>query len=193
MRKSQAGARGFTLMDVIGVMAVIAIIAAVATPRIFAAIEDARINAIVQQSNDVKTAIAAFYKDTGRWPRHTPTSTNDYQRQLMRNALDSSGAAIPGWQGPYMDQEMVHPLTPGTYQEVLISDVSAYACDLDGDTNPDGTFAVYRIDGVDDEIAEKISHLMDRDGGAADWRTAGKVKRYNGTHASVLVICMARV
>ena len=75
--------RGFTLMEVIGVMAVIAIIAAVATPQIFQAIEDAKVTTLIQESNDLKANVARYYKDTGLWPRHIPSSSTDGQQQLM--------------------------------------------------------------------------------------------------------------
>ena len=56
---------GFTLMEVIGVLAVIAIIAAVATPQIFQAIQDAKVTTLVNEANDLKAAVARYYKDTG--------------------------------------------------------------------------------------------------------------------------------
>ncbi len=187
---------GFTLMEVIGVLAVIAIIAAVATPQIFQAIQDAKVTALVQEANDLKAAVARYYKDTGTWPRHIPSSSHNHQRQLMRNS-DSGGNEIPGWDGPYIEAELQNPITPGGYLDVQVTSHSAFACDLDGDGNQDGTFITYRVDGVSNDIAQDISNMLDKDGvettGDADWKKAGRVKRYAGTHASILIMCLARV
>lgn len=183
-------------MEVIGVLAVIAIIAAVATPQIFQAIQDAKISQLVAEANDLKAAVARYYKDTGTWPRHIPSRSEDHYRQLMRNS-DSGGNPIAGWNGPYIESELDNPIVPGGYLDVMVTNNANYACDLDGDSNADGTFVVYRIDGVNDEIAQNISQMMDKDGavttGDGDWKKAGRVKRYGGTHASILVMCLARV
>lgn len=187
---------GFTLMEVIGVLAVIAIIAAVATPQIFQAIQDAKITSLVQEANSLKAAVASYYKDTGTWPRHIPSRTEDHYRQLLRNS-DSSGNAIAGWSGPYIEAELTNPITPGGYLDLQVSSATAYACDLDGDGTGDGQFVVYRVDGVSDSVAQEVSQMLDKDGaeltGTTSWKTAGRVKRYNGNHSSILVMCLARV
>ena len=183
-------------MEVIGVLAVIAIIAAVATPQIFQAIQDAKVSSLVSEANDLKAAVARYYKDTGTWPRHIPSRTEDHYRQLMRNS-DSSGNPISGWKGPYIEAELDNPITPGGYLDVIVTNNANYACDLDGDGNQDGTFITLRVDGVNDDIALSISQMLDKDStvttGDGDWRKAGRVKRYAGNHASILVMCLARV
>ena len=65
-------------MEMIGVMAVIAILAAAATPKIFEAIEDAKISAYFQMIKEIELATAKFYKDTGRYPRHYANYSIDY-------------------------------------------------------------------------------------------------------------------
>ena len=188
--------KGFTLMEVIGVLAVIAIIAAVATPQIFQAIQDAKITSMVQEANGLKAAVARYYKDTGTWPRHIPSNKNDYNRQLMKNAK-AGGGKVGGWDGPYIESELSNPVTPGGYLDLYVTDHKALACDLDGDGKRDGKFITYRIDGVDDATALSVSQMLDKDGdqtkGKTHWKKAGKVKRYNGNHASILIMCLARV
>lgn len=188
--------KGFTLIEVVGVMAVIAIIASIAAPRIFSAIEDARVTTLVSQAKAIGVSVADFYKDTGKWPRHIPTDTNDNNHQLMQN-LNSSGSAINGWNGPYLEKELTNVISPGSYQEVVVTTSSAYVCDLDGNGTQDGRFIVYRVDGVSDSVAKKVSNIMDKDGdnetGDTSWKKAGRVKRYNGDHGSILLFCLGRV
>ena len=187
---------GFTLMEMIGVMAVIAILAAVASPKIFEAIEDAKVSAYVQEANALKQAVAAFYKDTGRWPRHTPTNPNPQFHHLMTNVLNGAGAPIPGWDGPYLDRELVNQIAAGDYQDVISTQNNNWACDIDGDGTRDGSFLVYRVDGVSDAIARKISNIIDKDGdvttGSGRWQAAGKIKRFgaNSNNADILLYCI---
>ncbi len=188
---------GFTLMEVIGVLAVIAIIAAFATPQIFQAIQDAKITQLVQEANGLKPIVAKFYKDTGLWPRHIPSHADDKNHQLMRNVNTAGTGTIPGWDGPYLEGELSNPITPGGYLDLLVTSSAPYACDLDGDGTPDGKFITYRIDGIDDATAREISQMIDKDGdqetGDTSWKKAGRVKRYNGDHASILIMCLGRV
>lgn len=56
---------GFTLIEMIGVLAVIAILAALLIPKIFEAINNARINNACISINTVKTALADHYAKYG--------------------------------------------------------------------------------------------------------------------------------
>ena len=108
--------KGFTLMEMIGVMAVIAILAAVATPKIFEAIEDGKVSAYIAEANQLKLAAARYYKDTGTWPRHIPSHSDSRYHDLMVNDSDGNGTAINGWNGPYLEKELTNQITKGGYQ-----------------------------------------------------------------------------
>jgi len=59
--------RAFTLIEMIGVLAVIAILAALLIPKVFSAINDARINSALVGCETVKTAIVDHYGKFGRF------------------------------------------------------------------------------------------------------------------------------
>jgi prepilin-type N-terminal cleavage/methylation domain-containing protein len=61
------GARGFTLIEMIGVLAVIAILAALLIPKVFNAINDAKVNGTVVGVETVKTALVDHYGKAGRF------------------------------------------------------------------------------------------------------------------------------
>ena len=56
---------GFTLIEMIGVLAVIAILAAVLVPKVFEAINNAKVNNAAMSINTAKTAIADHYAKFG--------------------------------------------------------------------------------------------------------------------------------
>src|SRR5438093_4521350 len=63
--QSRKSKQGFTLIEMIGVLAVIAILASMLIPKIFEAINSARINNTVQSYNSIKTAVLDHYGKYG--------------------------------------------------------------------------------------------------------------------------------
>src|SRR5258708_6767763 len=59
--------QAFTLIEMIGVLAVIAILAAMLVPRVFSAIADAKINNTVVSTETIKTALADHYGKYGKF------------------------------------------------------------------------------------------------------------------------------
>lgn len=59
--------RGFTLIEMVGVLAVIAVLAALLIPRIFAAINESRINNAAVSYNTVKSAAMMYFGKHGRF------------------------------------------------------------------------------------------------------------------------------
>ena len=66
---------GFTLIEVVVVVAVIAILAAVLTPFITKYIDDSRIAKARNEVQVIGGALTNFYKDTGMWPSRNATGT----------------------------------------------------------------------------------------------------------------------
>ena len=60
--------KGFTLIEVIVVIAVVAILAAILTPIIAKNIDDAKNGRTLNECQVMASGITSFYKDTGRWP-----------------------------------------------------------------------------------------------------------------------------
>jgi len=65
LNEKQSSRRGFTLIEMIGVLAVIAILAALLIPKIFTAIGNAQINSTAESIATVKTALADHYAKFG--------------------------------------------------------------------------------------------------------------------------------
>jgi prepilin-type N-terminal cleavage/methylation domain-containing protein len=68
MRRGAHGQKGFTLMEMIVVLAVIAALAAVLVPVVFRYVDDAKKAQAAGDAQTIAAAIQQMYKDTGRWP-----------------------------------------------------------------------------------------------------------------------------
>lgn len=75
----------FTLIEMIGVLAVIAILAAMLIPRVFSAIADSKINNTVVSAESIKTALADHYGKFGKFDAIYGTNTAAFATLPMTN------------------------------------------------------------------------------------------------------------
>jgi prepilin-type N-terminal cleavage/methylation domain-containing protein len=125
---------GFTLIEMIGVLAVIAILAALLVPKIFEAINNARINNAAVSYNTAKTAVADHYAKFGTF-------------------LSSNGVPIVAGVGEALNFDKVM-VTEGFMDKpfiVKISDVPTNHVEVlaaaTGATAVDGNNTAYDLDG----------------------------------------------
>jgi len=86
--------RGFTMIEILAVLGIIAVLAAVMTPSILKHIKDSKISRATKDCEMIATAMASFYKDTGRWPtdldnNHRPSDQE--VRLLWTNTGETPG------------------------------------------------------------------------------------------------------
>jgi type IV pilus assembly protein PilA len=127
-------ARGFTLIEMIGVLAVIAILAALLVPKVFNAINDARINTAVVGAQTIKTAVIDSYAKNGRFD-----ATNN--------------TAIAGFTTPYGGYDTNVLMVQGLIDKPFLtkagtnSTVQVVDCVAAG-TAPTGANAAYALQGT---------------------------------------------
>lgn len=92
MRKS-----GFTLLELVIVIAIIAILAGAMVPMFSASRLEARQAKVNVDEDAIKTASTMLHHDTGEWP-----AEGDQGEGLITDD-DGTGVAIPDWSGPYLD------------------------------------------------------------------------------------------
>ncbi|MBI3400881.1 MAG: prepilin-type N-terminal cleavage/methylation domain-containing protein [Acidobacteria bacterium] len=98
MKNARRGQEGFTLLEIIVVLAVIGALAAMLAPVVFRYVDDAK---KAQAQNDTITIAAAvqqMYKDTGRWPFYKVgtgklTYTSGTDAALLTSNTACAGAA----------------------------------------------------------------------------------------------------
>ena len=72
-----AGQRGFTLVEVIVVLAVVLLLTGIAVPMISGYMDDGRRAKAEAEVKVIASAITSFYKDTGVWPARRSTGVNN--------------------------------------------------------------------------------------------------------------------
>ncbi len=95
--------KGFTLIEVVVVVAVIAILAAVLTPYITKYIDDSKIAKARNESQVVGGSLTNFYKDVGNWPNRNPTGV------LTTPGLLYTGTVTPATAGLFTAAPVVNP------------------------------------------------------------------------------------
>ncbi len=192
---------GFTLIEMIGVIAVIAILAAFVTPKIFKVIEDSKITRFAGEVPVYTNAVANWYKDIGTLQSLNAAGavvTNDSSFQVELIGKQGTALLWANWDGPYIDS-VASPaigtvLTFRSYAGLagtaapVATAVNSFDLDDDNKNDMDGKRVVSIVlTGVTSAQQLKVDSILDKGLTAARRATSGKVK-YSGTQ---LIIYLA--
>jgi general secretion pathway protein G len=86
---------GFTLVELLVVLAIIGLIAAIAAPQVLRYLGTARIDAAKVQMRNISSALELLYIDIGRYP-----TTEEGLAILVERP-----EGVSGWNGPYIKQK----------------------------------------------------------------------------------------
>ncbi len=192
------GKSGFTLIEMIGVIAVIAILAAFITPKVFQVIQDSQVTRFAGEVNGYKTAVTNWYKDIGsiqslRNNGNLDNTENNFHLDLISNtgSPTSTTGLWANWNGPYIDSVSSVSLgtgldiqtQPGTAGAGVPVATEGTSFDLDDDgANDMASRQVVAIElaGVAASDSIKLDGIIDKGLTATNRATSGKVK-YSGT------------
>jgi prepilin-type N-terminal cleavage/methylation domain-containing protein len=90
-KTTKARTGGFTLVEMIGVLAIIAILTSLLIPKIFQVINDAKISNALVSYNSAKAAAAAHYGKWGGFREANGTAISSYPREDWDDVLVSGG------------------------------------------------------------------------------------------------------
>ena len=185
--------RGFTLIEMIGVLAVVAVLAALVLPKVFDVIAESRVNALAASVKAYETAVMKYYGDIGSilplnasgvptaestGDSATPTSMAARLTLSRSDALVTSAGSWPKFRGPYLEKfDTATPQAIGTTMYIPTATAVSYGTavtatnvgfDLKGDDgNSDistGSYVVYfKLVGISLEDFERFDSIIDRD------------------------------
>jgi len=141
--------KGFTFIEILVILAIIAILTAILQPQLFKQIEKAKIARAEAEYNAVKAACFAYYADTKQWPN------DGHEEDLIRNH-----ESLPGWNGPYLEK----PLDKNPWNDDYILNYDSrtfYIGNSTNNTQTTGNVCYLEIRGVPTESARKIDEDLD--------------------------------
>lgn len=107
----EAAQRGFTLIEVLVVIVVIAILASLVAPNLFRNVDDARVATAKAQIESFATALDAYRLDNGRYP----TSAQGLDALWQRPTIDPPAS----WTAPYVRKAI--PVDPWGHPYVYVA------------------------------------------------------------------------
>ncbi|MFW2331175.1 MAG: type II secretion system protein [Nitrospinota bacterium] len=191
---------GFTLVEMIGVLAVIALLSAMLAPKIFEIISDTKTTRIAGEIRVYEAAAANWYKDIGSLHRVNAScvpinTTSSYDFGLYLTGQTQTGCRR--YNGPYLDALPeasigTSALIYNIYSTATTSTNSNTTFDLNadgtGDTVSKRTIAL-GYNGASREDFEALDNIIDSNVSTATLANdvGGKVKLRNGTQILIYI------
>ncbi len=197
MKSSLSRKSGFTLIEMIGVIAVIAILAAFITPKVFKTIEDTKITRFAGEVPSYSTAVTSWYKDIGSLQSLLADGTadatdTDFQVELIGNQGTTPTTGLwTNWDGPYLDSvanislgsALTIETNAGAAGTAAPAATNSTSFDLDDDNANDMAtkqVVAIKLTGILDGEFNKVDGILDKGLTAANNATSGRVK-YDAT------------
>ena len=185
--------RGFTLIEMIGVLAVVAVLAAMVLPKVFDVIAESRVNALAASVKAYETAVTKYYGDLGTLlplnasgiPTAETTGDSSTARSMAArltlsrsDSLVTSNGLWPKFRGPYLEKfdsasppalgtTMFIPATAADNYDTTVS-AANLSWDLKGNDGksdiPTGANVVYyKLTGFSLEDFDRFDSIVDRE------------------------------
>lgn len=98
MRSMRRNRHGFTLLELLVVLGILALLATLVAPKVLGQLGKAKPAVTVQQIANAKTAINSFKLDTGRYP------TTEEGLEILITKRDNA-PNMDKWNGPYFERK----------------------------------------------------------------------------------------
>jgi general secretion pathway protein G len=125
------------LLEILVVLAIIALVAAVVGPRLFAQLDRSKTQSARLQIRALEAALETMRLDIGRLPT---------EEEGLALLVEGDPETVPGWQGPYIDKAL--PADPWARPYVYVAP-SAEATGVPGAPEAVATVLSYGADGTE--------------------------------------------
>ena len=160
--------KGFTLVELLVVIGIIAILAAVVAPNAFKAVEKSKIATAEADTKAIGTAYSSYHIDTTKYITDATKA----------NLVTDPGSAVPGWNGPYIERIKDKNPWGGNYTIKDVVAVGAVAAVATPFAAGEENRSYIEITSVSTEAKEKIESDLDGTAavGAGTTGTTGSVR-----------------
>lgn len=158
--RSMKGRRGFTLVEVITAIVLVAALSAVVIPVMMQRNRAARAEADIAELEGLRTSIMLFYNDVGRIPK-----TLEYLYKIPASPVDVCNNAIPTlntnrFRGPYVSRH-IYQLSPPAITSYPLASNDSVETILTPTTVNSQTVIQITLYGPEKDIAESIDMKVD--------------------------------
>jgi prepilin-type N-terminal cleavage/methylation domain-containing protein len=187
MKNLRSSRAGFSLLEIIIAMSIIAILVGVVGFRSSGAIQRAQASSLVQLVKALEKANAAHYADTGLYPNEYEVTYATTYRQL------SGTQTYNGWQGPYIERPLANNDTNpfGVVRQYNTLQANSWVAgfDTDGDGTDDvvGAGCLLYLTGLPEEVVSSIDSAIDG-GIPGDWKATGRVVWQQSSNRTLIYI-----
>jgi prepilin-type N-terminal cleavage/methylation domain-containing protein len=170
--------RGFTLVEVITGIVLVAALSAVVIPTVMQRTRAARAEAIVSEFMNLRTGLLMFYNDVGRFPK-----TLEYLNAIPGSPVDVCNTTLQTintarFRGPYMTRPIYH-LTSGGIDSYPLATGDSVRTDLAKTTFNGIDVVQISIFGPERDIVElvdqKVDGAVDASNGEISWSGGGPI------------------
>ena len=148
------GQGGFTLLELMVVLAILAFLVGLVVPNFFKITEDAPAIIIQGQREKMMEAVYMYHQDCDEWPTELSGAalTTEGDHQFWNNEDDSGASTLLAWDGPYIDRPIFQKDKWGGHWGVLETVAL---------TNPAGNFTCLVYQNVPAEVYNAVEASMD--------------------------------
>lgn len=189
---------GFTLLELIVIVTILALLAGILIPVAKQMIRDAKAQRLIEVMSRVQEACQRFWIDTGKFPVEGRNDISEPEDPAKHNlSMNDPSNPISGWKGPYISQPLdSQDNSIGGMSGIFVNQVLYYPPRFDGfdfdngQGKLQGPGSFLMVWEVDRDFAKYMDEKIDKsdEQGIVNWAVYGRVAYDDETHRLFLFL-----